>query len=112
MLDRSFWMSFDFLISSLQSVSNFTQKGWLEGEDIIISTSFTGIQSNTMHTVMTSSAGTSDTNHFLWFPTCTAEKRCKLGRQALAQSQCDHIQVTHPSTKDSAGECYYVGRNM
>lgn len=27
MLDRSFWTSLDFLISSLQSASSFTQKG-------------------------------------------------------------------------------------
>ena len=32
MLALSFWMSLDFLISSLQSASSFTQKGWLEGK--------------------------------------------------------------------------------
>lgn len=32
MLDLSFWTSLDFLISSLQSASSFTQKGWLEGK--------------------------------------------------------------------------------
>lgn len=30
-LDRSFWTSLDFLISSLQSASSRTQKGWLQG---------------------------------------------------------------------------------
>lgn len=55
MLARSFWTSFDFLISSLQSVSNFTQKGWLEGENSIVSRSFTGIQSSMVHAVLASS---------------------------------------------------------
>lgn len=54
MLDRSFWTSLDFLISSLQSVSNFTQKGWLEGENSIVRRSFTGIQSNMVHAVLAS----------------------------------------------------------
>lgn len=30
MLDRSFWMSLDFWISSLQSMSSLVQKGWLQ----------------------------------------------------------------------------------